>query len=99
MLPPTIITAPTSDTARPNAVMTTVSNAYRSSHTSSRLRTSGPAPSERSCSPCARSASSTAWRVSAVTTGSTRMACASTIALNENSQPRKPSGPLRDSSK
>ena len=47
----------------------------------------------------ARSASSTAWRVSAVATGSTSTACASTMALNENSQPRNPSGPERDSSR
>ena len=51
----------------------------------------GPAPSEASCSPWPRSASSTSWRVRAVTTGSTSTACASTIALNEKRQPRKPS--------
>ena len=51
MLPPTIITAPTSDTARPKAVISTVSKAYRSSQAISRLRMPSPAPSELSCSP------------------------------------------------
>ena len=59
----------------------------------------GVAPSDVSCSPCARSASSIAWRVSAVTIGTTRIVCASTIASKEKSQPRKPSGPERDSSR
>ena len=39
------------------------------------------------------------WRTKAVTTGSTSKACANTMALKEKSQPRKPSGPERDSSR
>ena len=58
-----------------------------------------PAPSEASCSPCCTSASSTVWRVSAVTTGTTSTTCATTMAWKVNIQPRKPSGPLRDSSR
>ena len=57
------------------------------------------APSDWNCSPWLRSASSMVWRTSAITTGSTSTLWASTMALKENSQPRKPSGPLRDSSR
>ena len=99
MLPPTIITAPTSDTARPKAVMPTVSSANRSSHSSRAARCQRLAPSDCHCSPWARSASSMAWRVRAVTTGTTSTVCATTIAWKLNIQPRKPSGPERDSSR
>ncbi|CFP59350.1 Uncharacterised protein [Bordetella pertussis] len=79
--------------------MTMVSKVKRSSHSSSRLSMPGRAPSERSCSPWWRSASSMVWRTSAVTMGTTRMVCATTMALNENSQPRKPNGPECESSR
>src|SRR5574343_386057 len=59
MLPPTIITAPTSETARPKAVTKVVTRAMRSSQASSRLRSKVPAPSDAHCSPCWRSTSST----------------------------------------
>src|SRR5690606_31087657 len=39
------------------------------------------------------------WRTSAVITGATSTACASTMALNEKSHPRKPKGPECDSSR
>ena len=58
-----------------------------------------PAPSEANCSPCCKSASSTTCRVSAVTTGITSTTWAITMAWKVNIQPRKPSGPERDSSK
>ena len=99
MLPPTIITAPTSEMARPKAVTPIVNNAKRSSQASNKLRTHGPAPSDAHCSPCWRSTSSTTCRVSAATTGTTKMNWANTMALKLNIQPKKPKGPVRDSSK
>ena len=99
MLPPTIITAPTSEMARPKEAISTVSKAKRSSQASSRLRSQTPAPSDWICSPCLSCASCTAWQVSAVTTGNTSSPCASTIALKLNSQPRNPKGPERDSNR
>ena len=99
ILPPTIITAPTSEIARPKAVISTISSASRASQASSSARIAVPAPQERSCSPCKTSASSTAWRDRAAATGNTSTAWASTMAWKLNSQPQAPSGPERDSSK
>ena len=99
MLPPTIITAPTSAIARPNAVSSIVTTAQRSCSSISSAPASGPAPIERSWSPPSRSASATTWRDSAATTGSTRIVCAMTIAVGVNRMPHAPSGPLRDSSR
>jgi hypothetical protein len=99
MLPPTIITAPTSDTARPKAVKPTVSTARRSCSNISSAAVKGPAPSERSWSPPSSSASCTSRRVNAVISGSTSTACAITIAPGVKSRPKDPSGPARDSSR
>ena len=99
MLPPTIITAPTSAMARPKAAISTVSTAQRSCTSISSAQVSGAAPIERNWSPPSRSESPTSWRVSAATIGSTRMVCAMTIALGVKRMPQEPSGPLRDSSR
>ena len=60
---------------------------------------SSVAPIERSCSPLPCQASATSWRVSAATTGSTRIVCATIIAVGVNRMPSEPSGPARDSSR
>ena len=73
MLPPTIMTAPTSDTARPKPVSTTVIKAYRSFQINRQARTKTPAPIDRNASPCSLSACEITCRVSAVTTGKTKM--------------------------
>jgi len=53
-LPPTIITAPTSDTARPNAGSKIVATAQRSCSSISAAQTSGLPPIERNWSPPSR---------------------------------------------
>ena len=93
MLPPTIITAPTSAIARPKAASSTVSSAQRLVPASAARRCSGRAPSERSWSPPSRSASPTSWRVSAATIGSTRIVCAITIAVGVNRMPQRAERP------
>ena len=99
MLPPTIITAPTSEIARPNAVSITVATAQRSCSSINSAQVKGRAPIERSWSPPSRKLSCTSWRESAAITGSTKIVCAITIALGVNKMPIAPSGPLRDSSR
>ncbi len=99
MLPPTIITAPTSETARPNAVSSTVTTDQRSCTSMSSARVSGPAPIEPSWSPPSRRLSATSWRESAAMIGRTRMVWATTIAAGVKRMPHEPSGPLRDSSR
>ena len=99
MLPPTIITAPTSAMARPKAAISTVITAQRPCTSISKAQVTGAAPIERSWSPPSRQASPTNWRVSAATIGSTSMVCAMTMAVGVNRMPHEPSGPLRDSSR
>ncbi len=99
MLPPTIITVPTSEIARPNAVSMIVSRPKRSCTSISSALVSGPAPSERSWSPPSCIASTTSRRASAAINGMTSRVCATTIALGVNRMPKAPSGPERDSSR
>ena len=99
MLPPTIITAPTSAMARPNAVSRIVSTANRSCSSSTAPACSFVAPNECNWSPPSRSASSTSRRDSAAISGRTRMLCAMTIAVGVNRMPSGPSGPARDNSR
>ena len=65
--PTTIITAPTSDDARPNPSSTTVSSEKRASHSSVGTARAGLTPREVSCSRYSTHASSTNWRESAAT--------------------------------
>ena len=83
--------------ARPNAISSSVTTAQRSCSSISSARRSGRAPIERSWSPPSRSASTTTWRASAATTGTTRIVCAITIAGGVKRMPHEPSGPLRES--
>jgi hypothetical protein len=99
MLPPTIITAPTSETARPKAASSTVSTAMRSSHSSSRPLVHRPAPSERSCSPFCSQLDSTALARQRGHDRHHQHVCAITIRPGVNSRPQEPSGPERDSSR
>ena len=100
MLPPTIITAPTSAAARPKPASTTVSSEKRVSQSSVQTKSrAARAPSERSCSSYSRHASSITWRASAATIGVISTVCAMTIAVGVNSRPSAPSGPARDSSR
>ena len=99
MLPPTIITAPTSATARPKAVSAIINTAKRSCSSISRADKNGPAPSERSWSPPLRRASITNRRESAAMSGTTNTVCAITMAVGVKSKPHSPSGPERDSNK
>ena len=76
MLPPTIITAPTSAIARPNAASTMVTSEKRRSCSSASAETTGPAPSDWNCSAYSRHASATACRASAAISGKTSTAWA-----------------------
>ena len=69
MLPPTMMTAPTSDAARPKPASTTVSSDHRVSHSSVSVDCSHDESRLRSCSRYSIHASSTIWRVSAATIG------------------------------
>ena len=87
MLPPTIITAPTSAAARPKPASTTVSSEKRMSHRSVSAAVHLRAPSERSCSRYSRQASSTICRESAAMIGRIRIVCAITIAVGVKRMP------------
>ena len=88
MLPPTIITAPTSALARPRPASTAVRSEKRMSQSTVSAAARTPStPSERSCSSYSRQASSTAWRQSAAMIGRMRIVCAITIALRREEQP------------
>ena len=97
MLPPTIITAPTSAIARPNPASSTVASEKRVSHSSVSAALTVPAPSDVSCSRYSVHASATIWRDSAAMIGAIRIVCAMTIAAGVNRMPNAPSGPARDS--
>src|SRR5882724_8270930 len=99
MLPPTIITAPTSAEARPKPASTAVTRLKRPSHSSVQMAPPGVAPSDRSCSLYSTHRSSTTWRASAATIGAISTVWATIIASGVNSRPSTPNGPLRDSSK
>ena len=99
MLPPTIMTAPTSAIARPNPASNTVASEKRVSHSSVNTARMVRAPSEISCSRYSPHASATICRDSAAMIGVMRMVCAMIIAVGVNRIPSAPNGPARDSSK
>ena len=99
MLPPTIITAPTSELARPNPASIAVRSEYRMSHSSVIAAGIPLTPSERSWSWYSIHASSTACLASAAMIGRMSRVCAMTIAGGVNSSPYWPSGPARDSNR
>src|SRR5215207_1058932 len=97
ILPPTIITAPTSAAARPKPASSAVTRLKRASHNSAATRRTGPTPSAVNSSRYSAHRSSMIWRAKAAMIGNTRMACATTMACGVNSSPSEPSGPERDS--
>ena len=96
---PTIITAPTSEMARPKATSKTVRTPQRSCSNNSAARMPAPAPMEANCSPPSRSALSTKRRDKAAIKGTTKRLCAMTMAVGVNKIPHSPKGPARDSIK
>ena len=93
MLPPTIITAPTSEAARPKPASTIVTSEKRRSHSSVSAAPSRVSPSERSCSRYSSHASATTWRDSAAIVGVIRIVCAITIAVGVNRMPQRAQRP------
>ena len=76
MLPPTMMTAPTSALARPKPASSAVSRLKRPSHSSVGMARQAEEPSERRWSSYSAHRSSTTWRVSETTIGVTSTACA-----------------------
>src|SRR5712671_3856010 len=99
ILPPTIITVPTSAAARPKPASMVVVRLKRASHNSVMTRPSGPIRMAVSSSRYSAHRSSIVCRVSAARIGVTRSAWAITMAFGVNSSPSAPSGPERDSSR
>ena len=99
MLPPTMMTAPTSAAARPKPASSVVTRLKRASHSSVATRPSGPTFMAASSSRYSIQRSSMVWRASAAMIGVTRIACAMIIAFGVNRMPQEPSGPERDSSR
>ena len=97
MLPPTIITAPTSAAARPKPASRAVTRLKRASRISVTTRRSGPTFMAASSSRYSIHRSSMVCRASAAMIGVTRTACATIIACGVNRSPNEPSGPERDS--
>ena len=97
MLPPTTITAPTSEAARPKPAITTVRSEKRVSHRTVGTARSRETPSEVSCSRYSFQASSVVWRARAATMGTTSTVCATTMAAGVKRMPKEPRGPARDS--
>lgn len=97
MLPPTIITAPTSAAARPKPASSAVSRLKRASNNSVVMRPSEPTSIAYNSSRYSSQRSSIVWRVRAAIIGRIRRACAMIIAAGVNKIPRSPSGPERDS--
>ena len=99
ILPPTIITAPTSAMARPNPASTAVVSVNRISHSRARMHCMRLALRETSCSRYSPQASSITCRASAAMMGKINSACATIIAAGVNRMPSAPNGPARDSSR
>ena len=99
MLPPTIITAPTSAMARPKPVSSAVITPRRSCTSSKAAVAAEPAPRDRSWSPPSAKADSTRRRANAAISGTTRMLWAMTMAVGVKRMPQDPSGPERDNSR
>ena len=81
MLPPTIITAPTSATARPKPASATVVRAIRASHRSACTTCTRVRQRDRNWSRYSLCRSSSTCRDSAATMGVIRMVCATIIAV------------------
>ena len=86
MLPPTMMTAPTSALARPKPASSAVSRLKRPSHSSVGMARQVEEPSERRWSSYSAQRSSTTCRVSETTIGVTSKACAITIAVGGKEQ-------------
>ncbi len=97
ILPPTMMTAPTSAAARPKPASSAVTRLKRASQISVATRPSGPTFIAASSSRYSIHRSSMVWRVSAAMIGATRMVWAMIIACGVNRRPHDPSGPERDS--
>jgi tungstate transport system permease protein len=76
----TMMTAPTSATARPKPASATVRRLWRASQSSAAMRPPARTPSDSNCSAYSRCRSSITCRVSAATIGATRMVWAMIIA-------------------
>ncbi len=99
ILPPTIMTAPTSAAARPKPASSAVSRLKRASHNRVAMRPAGPTSIAVNSSRYSPQRSSTVWRVSAAMIGTISMVCAITMADGVNRMPNSPSGPDRDSNR
>ena len=97
MLPPTMITAPTSAEARPKPARNAVARLKRPSQIKVGTARSGPTPSARSCSSYSWRRSSMVWRLSAAMIGVISTVWAMIMAAGEYSRPKPPMGPALDS--
>src|SRR3990172_6129465 len=98
MLPPTSITAPTSEMTAPKAATMAAPTPRRASRKTAQASCMDVAPSARACKRRSGSTLRTAVIVSPATSGKAMIVWAKTMALGVNSQCRLPIGPLRESS-
>jgi hypothetical protein len=99
MLPPTMMIAPTSAMARPNAARKAVRSAPRPSLKSIRSFCVVDVPSIRSMSPYCDHSGTVARCTSAMTIGVASTVCAMIMAAGVNRRAAKPSGPVREQDK
>ena len=104
MLPPTSITAPTSEMIPPKPAITAATTPTRASASTARVVCQPVAPRLRTCWRSWGSTPSTEAIVKPATNGNAMIVCATTIAPGVKSvgmigQFRPPNGPLRDSSR
>ena len=97
MFPPTMITAPTSVTTRPNAAANAITIETRASPSSANVAWARVAPRLLSCNRIPGLIDSIAERVRLAITGKAMMNCATTMAQGVKSQPSSPNGPCCDS--
>src|SRR6516164_2102240 len=97
MLPPTMMTAPTSAAARPKPASSAVTRLKRPSQINVAMRPSGPTFMAASSSWYSLAKSSMVCRASAAMIGAISTVCATIIACGVNRRPQDPSGPERDS--
>ncbi len=93
MLPPTMMTAPTSEMARPKATRTVWTRAGRASDRTARAAWRPSAPRERAVSAASGGTEATALAVKPITMGSRSRVWAITIATGVKRSPRSPRGP------
>jgi hypothetical protein len=96
MLPPTMMTAPTSALARPKPARSAVVRLKRASQRSVGMARRMEEPSDFSCASYSSQRSSITCRVSETTIGSTSTAWATIIAAGVKSRLSSPSGPERE---